>query len=40
MGGGHASVMHNGDRRTHYDGAGYLSQAGRRLFISQVKGNP
>ncbi len=40
MGGGHASVMHDGNRRAHYNGARYLSPAGRRFFISQVKGNP
>src|ERR1700724_2701050 len=40
MGGGHAGVMHDGDRGTHHDGAGYLSPAGRRFFISEVKGNP
>ena len=40
MGGGHSSVMHDGDRRAHHDGAGYLSPAGRRFFISEVKGDP
>src|SRR6267142_2029898 len=40
MGGGHASVMHDGNRRAHYNGARYLSPAGRRFFISQVKGDP
>ncbi len=40
MGGGHASVMHDGDRRAHHDGASYLLPADRHFFITEVKGDP
>src|ERR1700731_2654301 len=39
-GGGHAGVMHNGDRGTQHDGSGQLFPADPRFVISEVKGNP
>src|SRR6266404_9345988 len=39
-GGGHAGVMHDGDRGAHHNGSGYLFPADRLFLISEVKGNP
>ena len=38
-GGGHAGVMHDGNRRAHDDGSGYLFPADPRLLIAELKGN-
>src|SRR5580692_1341414 len=38
--GGHAGVVHDGDRSTHYEGSSQLSPADPRFLISEVKGNP
>src|SRR3984893_16455258 len=39
-GGGHASVMHDGNGGTHQDSSGCLSPVDPLFLISKVKGNP